>query len=346
MKTSHAATTHKFLIALVSMLMILTACGSPEKTTTSASELSLQSFTVSTFIKHKHGTTKIDGEISRIVTIGYNDHDTLLALGIAPVGILEWYGDWSGGLWPWSSDQLKKIGGERPEVIGTAQDAAPNYEKIAALAPDLIIGTYSGLSKDQYAKLAKIAPTVAQPGEYADWGIPWDKQVETIGQAVGKTDEAAQLVKDTTKLIKDAAKAHPELQGKTFAVGALDGPGRFGIYGEEDPKTRLVSQLGLVTPDTIKEKLTGKNYAPISTENLGEVDLDVMIWYASEDFAPKLAYELEASDVYNNLDVVKENRVVTLSDDAAQAWVFSDVLSIPFALKSLPRTIADTAAGK
>ena len=40
-------------------------------------------------------------------------------------------------------------------------------EQIAALTPDLIIGRNAGLTKDVYASLTKIAPTIANSGKYS-----------------------------------------------------------------------------------------------------------------------------------------------------------------------------------
>ena len=54
-----------------------------------------------------------------------------------------------------------------------APDKLP-LEQIAALTPDLIIGTNAGLTEDVYASLTKIAPTIANSGKYdSDWFEPW-----------------------------------------------------------------------------------------------------------------------------------------------------------------------------
>ncbi len=50
-------------------------------------------------------------------------------------------------------------------------DGVP-VEKVAALAPDLIIGQYAGITDKEYALLSKLAPTIAQPGSYVDYGVP------------------------------------------------------------------------------------------------------------------------------------------------------------------------------
>jgi iron complex transport system substrate-binding protein len=65
------------------------------------------------------------------------------------------------------------------------------FEKIASLRPDLIIGQYAGLTRSDYDTLSQIAPTIAQPGESIDYGVPWDEATSTIGRALGKRRSAS-----------------------------------------------------------------------------------------------------------------------------------------------------------
>ena len=60
-----------------------------------------------------------------------------------------------------------------------------NFEQIAALDPDLIVGVSSGMTDADYDTLSQIAPTLAQPGDYIDYGMPWDVATELIGAATG-----------------------------------------------------------------------------------------------------------------------------------------------------------------
>ena len=60
------------------------------------------------------------------------------------------------------------------------------FEKIAALEPDLIVGTNAGMTKQDYEKLSALAPTIAQSGDYSDYFEPWDVQHLAIGKALGQ----------------------------------------------------------------------------------------------------------------------------------------------------------------
>lgn len=61
---------------------------------------------------------------------------------------------------------------------------ALNYEAILALSPDLIIAVSAGITQDEYDLLSQIAPTIAQSGDYIDFGMPWQEATQLIGDAV------------------------------------------------------------------------------------------------------------------------------------------------------------------
>ena len=148
-------------------------------------------------IEHKYGETTIDAEPLRVVSIGYGEHDGLLAIGVVPVAVRDWYGDQPYGTWPWAQDEL---GDATPELIpGTEL----NFEQIAALRPDLILGIGSGMTDTDYATLSESAPTVAQPADYVDYGTPWDVALEIAGRATGHLAEAEQVIADTRQLFAD-----------------------------------------------------------------------------------------------------------------------------------------------
>lgn len=70
-----------------------------------------------------HGTPQ------RVGTIGLTEQDYVLALGVVPVGVLEWFGEQPGALWPWAA----RAAGDAPtpEVLPVLE---LNYQQIAALA--------------------------------------------------------------------------------------------------------------------------------------------------------------------------------------------------------------------
>ena len=64
-------------------------------------------------IEHAFGTTEVPSAPERIVTVGLTEQDSVLALGMTPVGVTEWYGEQPYATWPWAQDEL---GDAEPEV--------------------------------------------------------------------------------------------------------------------------------------------------------------------------------------------------------------------------------------
>ncbi|HEY5784351.1 MAG TPA: ABC transporter substrate-binding protein, partial [Microlunatus sp.] len=195
-------------------------------------------------VTHKYGETVVPAEPKRVVVVGFTEQDILLALGVAPVATTEWYGDQPYAVWPWATREL----GDAEPVVIKAPDKLP-LEQIAALTPDLIIGTNAGLTKDVYASLTKIAPTIANSGKYAsDWFEPWPTQTVMVGKALGKEVEAQRLVEELTKRFADEAAAHPQFAGVPAIF--LQAPYYEGnaIAYQDGLSTDFLTDLGFVIP--------------------------------------------------------------------------------------------------
>lgn len=292
-------------------------------------------------IAHKYGSTTIKSEPKRIVTVGLTDQDAVLALGKVPVGTTEWLGGYKGAIGPWAQD---KLGGAAAPTVLKDTGTGPQVEKIAALRPDLILAVYSGLTKAQYESLSKFAPVVAQPGQYNDYGVPWQRQTEEIGQALGKADQAKTLVAGVEARFTAAGKAHPEFAGAS-AVMATPYEGTF-VYGSEDPRSRLLSDLGFSLPKDLDKVIGDQFGANISKERFDLLDQDVDVWIVPD--TTTAVTKLHADKVYADLNVVKQGREVFIKEtsDYGNAVSLSTVLSIPYVLDRLVPQLAAAVDGK
>ena len=61
-------------------------------------------------IGNKFGETRIPPGPQRVVSVGYNDQDAILALGATPVGVFDWYGNHPNAVWPWAQHLLAGAG--------------------------------------------------------------------------------------------------------------------------------------------------------------------------------------------------------------------------------------------
>ncbi|MGH3086660.1 MAG: iron-siderophore ABC transporter substrate-binding protein [Rubrobacteraceae bacterium] len=292
-------------------------------------------------IEHKYGSTEVSGRPERIVTVGLSDQDAVLALGVKPVGVTDWYGDYPDATWPWARDEF---GDELPEVVGDA--TGYNFEAVAARNPDLILGLFSGLTGQQYETLSEIAPTIARPSEYADFGVPWQEATRITGRTLGRSERAEEVISGIEARFAEAREEHPEFDGATAVMAAFNSPGDYTVYGPEDPRSRFLDSLGFEYPDAIAELVGAGSAATISAERFDLLDQDVLVWLTSTP--PGLIPELEESEIYQRLDVVREGRDVFLEEDDKVldgALSFSTVLSLPYALDNLVPMLASAIDG-
>lgn len=296
-------------------------------------------------IDHRHGTTTITESPDRIVTVGLTDQDALLAVGVVPLATTEWFGEQPSAVWPWATDEMEALGDARPEVMPGGSEVA--FETIADLEPDLILAVYSGLTAGEYKTLSEIAPTVAQPEGYVDYGVPWDEQTVIIGRAVGRADEAAAVVADVEAQLEDTRQAHPELDGASgvVATASADG-GTISLFSDQDARGRFFVSLGITPPPEVAE-LAGDSFsADVSRERVDLVDVDVLLWIVNtvEEDVPKF----EADPIYSGLEVHTGGHDVFVANlsTLGGATSFVSALSLPYLYDELVPLLSEARDGR
>ena len=289
-------------------------------------------------IRHKFGETTITEEPRRVVTAGLKEQDDCLAVGVVPVAATTWFDlDGSPLFGPWAEDAL----GSSPAPTVLTNVDKLEFEKIAAAGPELIIAIYSALTQADYDKLSKIAPTIAQSKDYQDWGVPWDVQATMVGQALGRPALMADKVAAAKKSITDAVAAHPEFAGKSGVV-ATPYDGIF-VYGVQDPRPRLLTELGMTLPPDLDEATGSAWGGDLSSEKVDLLDVDAIIWFV--EGANKA--EIEKNKAYTSLAVHKDGREVFTApgDGMYEAFSFLTVLSMGYLLEQLAPRLAKAIDG-
>ncbi len=329
---SNTLSVRRLVAVLLAAALAVAACGTPAD---SADPAAVGTGTFPVSVPHKFGATVIPAEPQRVVTVGLMEQDALLALDIVPVGTTEWFGEYPGAIHPWAQDELGSA--PAPEVLSGEET---QFEQIAALAPDLILAQYSGLTQADYDTLSQIAPTVAQPGGYVDYGVPWQDLTSTVGTAVGRSADADELVTDLEADIAAVAAEHPEFAGATaLTVTPFEG---YYVYGPQDVRSRFLAALGFEIPEAIGD-LTGEQFgANLSREQIGLLDTDVLVWITESDVGQD---SIRSDPLYAGFEVVAQGRDVFVNDAAEPelygATSFQSVLSIPVLLDELvPRMSA------
>lgn len=324
-------------LALVAATLLLSSCGSDDEAGDAKVATGSGPFPVT--VEHKFGTTTVPSTPRRIAIVGLTEQDTVLALGLKPIATTEWYGKQPHAVWPWVKAAL---GNAKPTVLSNADGF--EFEKIAALQPDLILGTNSGMQRADYDKLSAIAPTVAGAKGSTDYFSPWDQQTELIAKAVGKEAEGRALVQSIKDRYAKVAAEHPEFEGKTITF-SQNGfySGSIYVY-PAGLNTEFLTYLGF----TINPKITARVEKPgeqvgVSAELLGVLDADVIL-FATEKPADVAA--LEKVPTFNRLNAVAEHRAVFTDGVLTGAIYFMTPLSLPYVLDRLPAQLQAALDGK
>ncbi|MFF4600279.1 ABC transporter substrate-binding protein [Amycolatopsis sp. NPDC001319] len=134
-------------------------------------------------MKGVEGTTTIPRPPQRVVSVGqYRDSDAAVALGVVPLITPDLGKFLPGGMSPW----LKaKAGTHPPELFA---DTQLPFERIAALKPDLILGTDRSTLAQDYKTLSAIAPTLSSASGYNK--DTWQVTTRRVATALGRSPEA------------------------------------------------------------------------------------------------------------------------------------------------------------
>jgi iron-siderophore transport system substrate-binding protein len=311
--------------------LALAACGSDDDSGGAQPSATTAAFPVT--VQHKFGSTTIGSEPKRVVTVGYTDQDAVLALGVVPVGVGDFLGGYEWRKRPWAQ---KALGHANPAVVAGQEI---NFEAVAAQRPDLIIAINAGLKKSAYDRLSRIAPTVAQSGDYIDFGMPWDQQTLLAGRALGREKQARKLVAGVKAKFAKVRSEHPEFAGKS-AILAYGGPDGYGAYSTQDTRSRFLSDLGFKTPQRV-DQLAGKSFfAQFSQEQFRLIDQDLVLMYGPQK-------DIAGNPVVSRLDAVRDDRVVylDLTDQFAGALGFASALSLPYLLDHEVGALAEAVDG-
>lgn len=129
-------------------------------------------------VQHAMGQSNVPAQVQRVVTLFQGATDSAVALGIQPVGVVE---SWA------EKPMYHYLRGALEGVKYVGLETQPNLEEIAALKPDLIIGTKVRHEKI-YPQLQKIAPTVLASTVY-----DFQYTLELTGEATGRKVQAKQV---------------------------------------------------------------------------------------------------------------------------------------------------------
>jgi len=225
---SHVSRAPLSLVAGLAVAALLAGCataseGDADVTTPSTGTQS---------IEHAHGTTDVPLDPQRIVVLEPVQLDTAVALDIVPVGAAV----------ASNTDAIPSYLGVDEEIAPTGTVTEPSLEAIAALAPDLILGT-EARHADLYDQLSEIAPTVFQ-GSQVD---PWQDSVRFVGEVLGHGDEAQDLLDAYDERCASIAETY-DVSGETASMVRPRDETELSIYGPTSFAGSTLECVGFTLP--------------------------------------------------------------------------------------------------
>ncbi|HGT8790945.1 TPA: iron-siderophore ABC transporter substrate-binding protein, partial [Streptococcus pneumoniae] len=271
-------------------------------------------------LDHAFGQTILDKKPERVATIAWGNHDVALALGIVPVGFSKAnYGvSADKGVLPWTEEKIKELNGKAnlfDDLDGL------NFEAISNSKPDVILAGYSGITKEDYDTLSKIAPVAAYKSK--PWQTLWRDMIKIDSKALGMEKEGDELIKNTEARISKELEKHPEIKGKIKGkkvlftmINAAD-TSKFWIYTSKDPRANYLTDLGLVFPESLKEFESEDSFAKeISAEEANKInDADVIITYGDD----KTLEALQKDPLLGKINAIKNGAVAVIPDNTPLA---------------------------
>jgi iron complex transport system substrate-binding protein len=161
--------------------------------------------------------TKVPGQAERPATLTADTLGDALALRVTPVAAAD--------VPPYLEKAARGV-----EVVSDTDVAA-----IEAAGPDVILGTKESQG-DEYDELRKIAPTVMSEGD--DWKL----NLRLHGEALGRTNDAEELLIDWDNRVARVRKAIGGANVSVLLIRANDAPGSPGPVG-----TGVLADLGIAS---------------------------------------------------------------------------------------------------
>jgi iron complex transport system substrate-binding protein len=251
-------------------------------------------------ITHAMGTTAVPSKPQRVVVLDTDKIDTAATLGVKLVGAartseVDAFPSYLGGL-----GDVKPVG-----LL-----AEPDLEAIAALKPDLILGSKFRQEKF-YDELSAIAPTVFTEKV----GVTWKENFLLDGKALGQEQKAKDSLAAYEKRAKELGASIPGAAALKVSIVRFM-PAEIRVYGPEGFSGIVVKDVGLGRPERqLLANKDDKRFDKVSPERIAEVDGDVIFVCAYGAKAEEQRTTVTAGNLWKELSAVKAGKVYPVTDE-------------------------------
>jgi iron complex transport system substrate-binding protein len=294
-------TRREFILAGLALSLGATACGEEEGEDRPVASTRT--------VRDAYGSVRVPAEPKRVVAVDRGAADIAVAMGIKPAGV---------------SDEVRGFPYLARQVTGvprTGPPDSPDFERILALRPDLILGLDAYLEeKKAYAQLSKIAPTFAAR---FGAGPTWRQFSEDLARGLGKEAAIGRALKAYDAKV---AKLRGDLGDRTSTTVSIV---RVDPAGGNDHMLYLAgmfcgnvvyNDLGLGVPPQLRETvgdpatawtdLDRESLVEISRERFRMAEADaIFIWNHSDEGGDEMVEAVMDDPLFRQLDAVKAGRV-------------------------------------
>ncbi|WP_433175471.1 ABC transporter substrate-binding protein [Actinoallomurus sp. CA-150999] len=248
-------------------------------------------------ITHAMGRTVIKAQPKRVVVLDVGELDNVVSLGIKPVGLAPTEGS------PELPSYLKNDAGT-PKNVGTINSL--NLEAIAALKPDLILGSQLRAA-DSYDELSKIAPTVfsIRPG------FTWKENYLLNAAALDRTAQAKAKLAEYDKKAK-ALGAKLGAKKPTVSMVRFMPNGVVRLYANASFIGTILKDVGIPRP---KNQDVNELAAEVSAENIDKADADYIFTGVYGDPKATDKSKAQSNPLWKNLKAVKDGHAYDVPDE-------------------------------
>lgn len=283
--------------------------------------LALPAFGMSQTWSHEGGTLNLDALPKRIVALNWAATETLLLLGITPVGVADktGYSAWV------NTPQLPD------DVANVGTRVAPSLEAIAELKPDLIVTSTE--MAPAHELLEQIAPTYVI-SVYKPDSSPFDKAREmllVLGDILDREAKAKAVLNNIEQTLKQQRKLleQANLTDTAIALISFQDNRHVRIYTKDSLYQAALASLGLTNAWPTRGNYWG--FASIGLESVAQIPNSRLV--VIEPLVPGLASSLEESPFWTYLPPVRNQQIYQIPS----AWSFGGVHQV----KSLAVTLTD-----
>ncbi len=253
---------------------------------------------------------QVPADPQRIVVLSGDQLDSLCALGLQSRVV-------AAALPDGSSTQPSYLGKVVHDAPGVGSRNAPDLKAIAAVRPDLILGSVA-LTPALYPQLAAIAATVftAAPG------AAWEDNLRGVGAATGRAAAADALLNGFRQRATDIGAKHDAAHFQVSVVQLTTSSLR--VYGANNFPASVLSAVGVDRPPA--QRFTDKPFKEFGTTDtdlarnpdFSAADADIVYVSCASAAAAQRAATVLDSAPWRRLGANRDNRIFVVDDEIWQ----------------------------